>query len=626
MCGITGIIAPSLNEEQQTGIVRRMNGRLSHRGPDNQDLRKIDNGCIGHCRLSIIDLSPESNQPFTSADQRFTIVYNGELYNYRELKLELQRTKSGSTDLAYFFTTASDTEVLLAAYIRWGIKCLDHLNGMFAFAIYDYHEKKLFVARDRYGVKPLYYYHADNKLVFASELRAILGSGVKQFSINRAKIPEYLMYQTIYAPFTIVAEIQMLMPGHYMEFRDGHLQFTQYYKPAIRAQDPLSYEHTCRKVFELLAAAVNRRMIADVPFGAFLSGGIDSSAVVALMSLNNSKVKTFNISFDESEFSEAHFAALIAKKFNTDHHEIRLTPDHFLKTLPEALNAMDHPSGDGPNTYIVSKASRNAGITMALSGIGGDELFAGYDVFTRLHALGKKSWLNAVPPPIRQLSGRLIALKGTVRAGKMADLLSLPNIEFQSAYQLNRSLFPKRFANKVTDVETAFGQIAKIVSDVPRVKDHFLSAVSVAEMNTYLQNVLLRDTDQMSMAVALEVREPFLDHALVEFVLGVSDAYKFPHSPKKLLVDSMGDLLPAEIVNRPKMGFTLPWAAWLKKDLRTFSEANINQLETKALFKPGSVTGLWKAFLQGNTQVTWGRVWHLIVLNDWIEKNTVSLE
>jgi len=628
MCGINGIISEKLSEETRLSMVRRMNTTLSHRGPDNEGIWQGDNLCLGHRRLSIIDLSPEGNQPFFSNDNRYVIVYNGELYNYKELKLDLQRSTHGSGQIPYIFKTASDTEVILAAFIRWGNKCLDYFNGMYAFTIYDTLEKKLTIARDRIGVKPLYYYYGDEGLFFSSEIRPIIHSGVKSFSLNKDVVSEYAMYQTVFAPNTIIKGIKTLMPGYLLEYENGKVTTTNYYSVNKISSDSrgLSYKEICKNVYDLLGQSVQRRLVADVPFGAFLSGGIDSSAIVGLMSkVSSEKIQTFNISFDENEFSESKYAQLIAKKFNTQHHEIKLAPEDFLKQLPEALNAMDHPSGDGPNTYIVSKATKNAGVTMALSGIGGDELFAGYDVFKRMVELEKKSWLNAVPQFARIAAGYAIKKqRGTVSGNKIHELLSQEKINFASAYPLNRSLFTQKELGRLIRNENPFGTIGTIISETPQIENHLLSAVSIAEISTYLQNTLLRDADQMSMAVALEVREPFLDYKLIEFVLSVSDEHKYPHSPKKLLVDSLSDLLPDEIVNRPKMGFTLPWKHWLKNELKTFCEKNIKSLEDKKLFSPGGIKSLWDCYLNGDVTVTWSRVWHLVVLNNWIETNKIG--
>lgn len=606
-----------------------MNLTLAHRGPDNDGIWSDAAITLGHRRLSIIDLSAESNQPFFSHDKRYVIVYNGELYNYKELKLELQRAAHGTADQPYIFRTNSDTEVILAAYLRWGIKCLELFNGMYAMAIYDKETKKLVVMRDRLGVKPLYYSFSDEGFIFSSEIRPILRAGLKKFILNREVLSEYTMYQTVLAPNTIVKGIKVLMPGHYMSVEEGKVLVTQYYSvnKLSKSGDDLSYSETCHKINDLLSLAVQRRMEADVPFGAFLSGGIDSSIVVGLMSkVSNERVQTFNVSFDEGEFSESRYARIIAKRFNTNHHEIKLTPRDFLVDLPEALAAMDHPGGDGPNTYIVAKATKQSGVTMALSGVGGDELFAGYDVFKRMATLQSKAWINTVPVLARKAAGYLIKKrKGGVSGNKIEELLGLERIDFSSAYPLNRSLFTEKELNILVKNEKTFDTIRAILKLVPQEENYLLSAVSCAEINTYLQNILLRDTDQMGMAVALEIREPFLDYRLLEFVLGIKDHYKYPHTPKKLLVDSVGDLLPKEIVDRPKMGFTLPWQHWLKNELKSFCEYNVEGLEQKGLYRPGAISKLWGSYIKGDKTIVWSRLWHLIVLNNWLDQNKLDI-
>ena len=627
MCGINGFISENTSSEKRNSVVQKMNDCLAHRGPDNAGIWSDNKISLGHRRLSIIDLSDESNQPFVSNDARYIIVYNGELYNYKELKLELQRSAQGTTDSPYFFKTGSDTEVVLAAFIRYGNKCLDLFNGMFAFAIYDTKEQKLFIARDRIGVKPLYYYYGEEGFIFSSEVRPILHSGIRSFKLNREVLGEYTMYQTVFSPNTLIKGIKMLEAGHYIECRAQKVEISKHYETskAVLNSTPLSYKETCSKVNELLTLSVQRRLVADVPFGAFLSGGIDSSIVVGLMSkVSSEKVQTFNVSFDESAFSESVYARQIAKKFNTAHHEIKLKPQEFLNQLPQALHAMDHPSGDGPNTYIVSKATKEAGITMALSGIGGDELFAGYDVFKRMSNLQKKSWLNAIPLFARKAVGYGLQWQNkSVSRNKIAELIQQPRINFSTAYPLNRSLFTKIQLDCLLENNGSLNNIGSIVSEIPQVKDHLLSAVSIAEINTYLQNTLLRDTDQMSMAVALEIREPFLDYKLIEFALSIPDSYKYPHVPKKLLVDSMGDLLPDEIVNRKKMGFVLPWQIWLKNDLKSFCDMQLHSLENKTLFKKGAVIKLWQDFLKGDPGIGWARVWHLVVLSYWMNENKI---
>ena len=623
MCGINGLVSTVLSTDEKSKLVKKMNACLAHRGPDNDGIWHDDLLCLGHRRLSIIDLSAESNQPFFSHNKQYVIVYNGELYNYRELKHELQGRSQGSSTPPHIFTTNSDTEVVLAAFMRWGSECLQRFNGMFAFAIYNKENKQLFIARDRIGVKPLYYHFGEEGFIFSSEIRPIIHAGLKSFSLNPDAVAEYAMYQTVFAPNTIIKGIKMLMPGHFITYENNKANISRYHQFTIKPGEALNYQDTCQKVNELLSLSVQRRLLADVPFGAFLSGGIDSSAVVGLMSkVSTEKIQTFNISFDESEFSESKYAQVIAKKFNTQHHEIKLSPKDFLQQLPEALHAMDHPSGDGPNTYIVSKATKNAGITMALSGIGGDELFAGYDVFKRMHALQNKAWLNAVPGVARKLGGKIIRIKNkSVSGQKIEELLSQEKINFQSAYPLNRSLYTLRELRKLIPNADPFANIKTVMQQISAKDNYLLSQVTLAESQTYLQNTLLRDTDQMSMAVALEVREPFLDYKLIEFVLGIKDDLKYPHSPKKLLVDAMGDLLPGEIVNRPKMGFTLPWQKWMKEDLHDFCEKNIREFSQLPFISKSAIEQLWQNFKANDPNTSWSRIWHLIVLNDWLKEN-----
>lgn len=636
MCGINGILGlkDSMLAKQK---VQGMNTTMKHRGPDDEGIFVNEEIVLGHRRLSIIDLSAAGHQPMSSYDGRYQIVYNGELYNFRELKFELTRVVSGSDQQAYFFQTNTDTEVIIAAYARWGENCVNHFNGMFAFAIWDNLKKELFIARDRLGIKPLYYIYTNNTLAFSSEIRSLLASGLIPRQLDENSLVDYLRYQTVHAPNTIVKGVKMLMPGHYMKGSNSKITIRSYWdlkKNISHASDGKSYSEVCKDVNGLLTKAVERRLIADVPFGAFLSGGIDSSAIVGLMSkVSTEKVKTFSVTFDESEFSESQYAQLIAKKFNTDHHEIKLNPTDFLKELPNALKAMDHPSGDGPNTYIVSKATKEAGITMALSGLGGDELFAGYDVFKRSLDLNKKAWLNAVPKFMRRAGGNaLTKVKPGVAAEKIAEFLKQDSINFKSFYPLSRQMLMDRdILSILNKKELANNRVAEIItesqiSDPPAGRAGLrsqISQVSIAEISTYMQNVLLGDADQMSMAHALEVRVPFIDYMLVEYVLGVPDKYKSAKSPKKLLVDSLGDLLPPEIVNRPKMGFSFPWKNWMQNEMKGFCEQRIVSLSKHKLFNEKEVLELWNKFLNNNPKITWSRIWILVVLENWLIENQI---
>ena len=623
MCGISGIVSSQISSDKIIPALQRMNKAIAHRGPDAEGTWNDGYAYLGHRRLSIIDLSDAGKQPMHSYNKRYVITYNGELYNYKELRLQLQRAIQGTQEQPYFFSTQTDTEVILAAYMRWGKDCLQHFNGMFAFAIYDTQEKTIFIARDRLGVKPLYYSFQNNTLIFASEIRSVLQSNLIEKNISRDSLVDYLQYQTVHAPDTMIEGVSMLMPGHFIWLEKNEIQIRSYWqieKSINYDSAEKSYKEICNDVRNLFFAAVERRLVADVPFGAFLSGGIDSSAVVGAMSqVSSQQVKTFSVVFDESEFSEAQYARIVAKKFNTDHHEIKLSPGIFLQQLPEALSAMDHPSGDGPNTYIVSKATRSAGITMALSGLGSDEIFCGYDIFRRSYKLEKQWWLNLAPRLFRVPAG--LAMKNfgkSVSAQKKGEIISKALINFTSAYPLSRQvLLDDEVRKLVNRHDLPMNKVYRFLRllDYDQ-KNHKLSKYSIAEISTYMQNVLLRDTDQMSMSVALEVRVPFLDYKLVEYVLGVSDKHKYPHTPKKLLTDSLQDLLPSEIINRKKMGFVLPWEHWMRNELKGFCEEKFNSLEELGL-NPIQVKDLWNRFLKADPRIGWSRVWPLVTLSNW---------
>lgn len=624
MCGITGIHGlEGLSDPE--ALVRRMNAAIAHRGPDADGVQRVGNNVLGHRRLSIIDLSPASNQPFRSADGRYTIAFNGEIYNYRELKAAMP-------DAAW--RTGGDTEVLLEAFARWGADCLHRLHGMFAFAIHDAVTDELFLARDRMGIKPLYWYRDDEHLVFASELRALFATGLVPRRLDQDALTDYLRYQTVHEPSTIIEGVQMLEAGHWMRISDQEIRIQRWYDLVGAARkdiERMPVEEVRAEVRTRLSKAVERRLVSDVPFGAFLSGGIDSSAVVGLMAqASSSPVHTFSVVFDEEEFSEERYARIVADRFATKHTAIRLRPEDMLRMLPDALAAMDHPSADGPNTYVVSKVTKEAGITMALSGLGGDEVFAGYPVFTRTLELWQKRWVTQFPSPLRRVAAAAIAaLRPSIASDKLGELLRLDAFSVDDTFPISRNVFTdKDLVRLLRRERLPRKQVAVIMQRL--IRDDMghqlplLSQVSLGELSTYLRSVLLRDTDQMSMAHALEVRVPFLDHELVEFVLGVSDGAKFPRTPKQLLVESLGDLLPSEIVNRPKMGFTLPWEHWMRGELKDFCAERIKHLDARGEFRKGAVYGLWERFLGRDRRVNWSRLWSLVVLADWLERNGIE--
>jgi len=623
MCGITGIYGME-ETVKATVVLRRMNDCIAHRGPDDEGTFVVPGIALGHRRLAIIDLSPGGHQPMQSADGNLEIIFNGEIYNFQETKKLLP---------SYPFKTKSDTEVILAAYQQFGAACIRHFNGMFAFAIWDKSKKELFIARDRLGIKPLYYYRNGDQILFSSEIRGLLASGMVPSRINRDALQDYFTYQTVHGPQTIVRDVFCLMPGHHLTIGPGKFEISEYWSLNGNRSDEAKdqgYEEICKRVNELLTASVKRRLISDVPFGAFLSGGIDSSAVVGLMSrVHTGRVKTFNISFDESAFSEAVYARAVAKRFNTDHHELVLKPGDFLNLLPAALKAMDHPSGDGPNSYVVSRITRENGITMALSGLGGDEVFAGYPIFGRSLKLDEQKWIFSLPAPVRRSLGSILhRIRPGIATSKIKQVLNLPDGEFENTFPIARKVQGEMELKNLLAVEgITKDAVAGIVSSELR-KGHnhipLLSKVSIAEITTYMQNVLLRDTDQMSMAVALEVRVPFLDYELVEYVLGIPDKYKKPVFPKKLLVESLGDLLPEEIVHRKKMGFVFPWEVWLRNEMKTFCRERIHSLAKRDFIHGAHLLKQWELFLRNDPAVRWTDMWICVVLENWMIENGIE--
>lgn len=619
MCGITGAVFKK-GDHVTRELISSMNSAIAHRGPDAEGIYIHENIGLGHRRLSIIDTSDAGNQPFFSHDQHIVVVFNGEIYNYFELKEELKGN--------FEFKTQTDTEVIVAAYKKWGVNCIERFNGMFAFALFDKQADRFIIVRDRLGIKPLYIAEKNGALLFASELRAILKSGSIERKLNAEALTDYLRYQTVHAPNTIVEGVKMLMPGHYLIWDNNQMHTRCYWKPSDHSgrQSGIDKTEAKRTVKELLQNAVEIQMRADVPFGAFLSGGIDSSIIVGLMAEQSTlPVETFSVTFHEKEFDESPYSTLIAKRFNTKHHPIQLSSRDFMHKVPEALSAMDHPSGDGPNTFVVSEVTRKAGMKMVLSGLGGDELFAGYDVFKRLYSLEQKKWLNATPRIIRSLAGSTLQkIKPSVAADKLKELLSAEEVEMARAYKLSRQVWmDNSIAKLLKSNEQKDNYVEKIFKTTSSLSGGVITKVSIAEIETYMQNVLLRDTDQMSMKHALEIRVPFLDHRLVEFVLGLDDLVKFPNEPKQLLVESMQGIIPSEVVNRPKMGFTFPWAYWMKTDLLAFCEEGLDHLKGLRAIDETFLMEVWNKFLNNDSTFTWSRLWPLVVLGHWIKENDI---
>ena len=628
MCGIAGLL--NFPKKNGKAALEKMLSAIAHRGPDDCGSFSDKRVALGHQRLSIIDLSSLGHQPMLTADKRYVIVYNGEVYNYRDIRTDLQQK-------GYSFRSDSDTEVILYAFAEWGSDCLQAFNGMFAFAIYDTFEKKVFMARDRLGIKPLYLARLpEGRLIFASEIRAITQSGLFEAKLNEQVLSVFLKYQSVPPPQTLVRGIELLPAGHYLSVDKEGIEEKKYWDASQSKGNGLpgneaSPEQTVRQLFE---TGVQNRLIADVPLGAFLSGGIDSSLIVGVMSqFSERSVKTFTVAFEDERFEDGRYARLVAQKFNTEHTEVSLSLDDLLHQVPDALAAQDHPSGDGINTYIVSKAARQSGLTVVLSGLGGDELFAGYAGFGRLYRQQqfRQAW-KFLPSAFRKNFGTsLEKYAPSIKVHKLAQMLQTDG-SLSTVYPLTRQFYaPGQIENLLSSSmpnnhrDPYIELLQKHLPVLQQQSQRVISQISFAELNTYMHDVLLRDTDQMSMAKALEIRVPFLDHKLVEYVMTLSDHQKFKKGHQKfLLVNAFKDILPLEVVNRPKQGFIMPFDSWMRGPLREMCKNHLNTVAALPVFNSTAVQQMWMDFQRGSKTISWSRLWLLVALGAWIQRQGIK--
>lgn len=613
MCGICGAI----NIRIEKSTLDAMVDSLRHRGPDDSGIYTDESGiALGQTRLSIIDLSSGGHQPMVSSDGRHVMVFNGEIYNFLELQDQLKK-------VGYEFRSGSDTEVLINAFDHWGVECLGRLKGMFAFAIYDKVGRSLFIARDRFGEKPLYYSRTTSGgFLFASELRSLLVSGAIERELNTDVIGEFLSTQTVHPPATLVKDISALESGHYILVSENSFEKKCYWKPTVgRNDDDLTTAFS--RVRELFMASVGRQLISDVPLGAFLSGGIDSTILVGVASLLSSKkFSTYTVAFDDSEFKDGYYSQKAADFFKTDHHEIKLKIDDVLHQVPAALNAFDHPSADGINTYLVSGAVAKSGLKVALSGIGGDEIFAGYDNFKLLSSLQEKSrWIGLFPKSARRgLTSLFERDQISIHTKKKLAYLK-SNLSLSAAYEITRKFYFDLQIEK-------FGlkNRRNIIQSIEFQHGNSFSAISELELQYYMHDVLLRDTDQMSMNHALEVRAPFLDYELVDYVMSLPDDFKKDKSVNKpLFVNALMEFIPEELISRQKQGFSMPFDRWIRNELHSFCSDRLRNLKSMGLLEPDYIDSVWKQFKIKPQTINWSRIWLLVSLSNWISKNGIRV-
>ncbi len=617
MCGIAGIFQFRKGNNHHDALHRMIHCQ-AHRGPDGQGAYEepSDGIYLGHLRLSIIDLSAQASQPMKDADDRYMLIFNGEIYNYQEIR-------SGISD--YPFKTQSDSEVILASYRKWGKDCVKYFNGIFGLAIWDKKEKSLFISRDQLGIKPVYFALDPDKIVFASEIRALLSSGLLPKKINQSALYDYLTYQSTLGSDTLIENIIRLEPGHSLFIKNGKMEKFQYWDLlAERKFEFENQESVQRQVKEKVLGAVRRQMVSDVPIAAFLSGGIDSSIMVACMALQSDQpVNTFTLAFDEQQYDESEHAEVIAKKYKTNHHKINLASNDILEQIPNIIYQMDNPSGDGINSYIVSAAIRNAGMKVAISGLGGDELFAGYGYAKMYKRVIDQNGMWSFSKPLRHLGARILSKAKSSSKQKFSQILKTDHPSLHTLYPVFRAVFSKPEINKILQDRGTGGLFIKYLasheSDLSRLPG--LSRFSAGDILGYTEGVLLKDSDQMSMANSIELRVPFFDIDLVEYVMAIPDTYKNPVTPKKLLVDAMDQMIPESIWNRKKMGFTLPWNTWLRGELHTYCKNALNDLADRGLMNGSVIRDYLARFEKNDSSVSWSRIWTLVVLEKWMQQH-----
>jgi asparagine synthase (glutamine-hydrolysing) len=652
VCGICGVAFASRKTDAEARV-RAMAAAMRHRGPDEEGFlaghARAPGLALGMRRLSIIDLAG-GHQPAWNETKDVAVIFNGELYNYRDLRERL-------TLCGHRFTTQSDTEILVHAWEEWGEDSLTELRGMFAFALLDLRERYatapiLFLARDPLGIKPLYYTQTPEGFAFASEVRALLASGVVPKRLSQDAVTSYVLFGSVSEPVTLVEGVFSLPPGHRMLLHVPERRRVPRARPwwdnaaspaAREPHKPSDFSSAAKQLRPLLEDAVRAHLIADVPVGLFLSSGLDSGAIAALAAQARSGIQSFTLTFPGTAFDEAELARLAANRFKTKHTEVPLSGESALARIDEALAALDQPTMDGINTYFVSWAARQVGLKVALSGLGGDELFAGYQTFAdtpRLARLIKCAWF--VPSVARQMTAPLVAgiaaRPGSPDAGRKAAAAWAYPDALPHAYFFARTLFPPgqleriiepRFrpstvsADGVTLEPTWLGWLGRTADEARKMEP--AAGVSWLEMRTYMTSTLLRDTDSVSMAQSLEVRVPLLDTPLVEFAGSLPDAARRrPGAQKALLAEALGDLLPQEILGQRKRTFTLPWEEWLRGPLRARMEASFADAAPPlaGYVRPGGLRLVWTDFLAGKT--TWSRPWSLYVLNEWCRRHLAA--
>jgi asparagine synthase (glutamine-hydrolysing) len=613
MCGICGVVHRDPTRPVDPAMLVRMRDTMVHRGPDDAGIYTAAGVGLGHRRLSIIDLATGA-QPMANTDRTVWIVFNGEIYNYVELR---DAVRGGR----HTFTTSSDTEVLVRLYETFGDELVTHLNGMFAFALWDERQRRLLLARDRVGEKPLYYTACDGDLVFASEIKALLQHPSVRAELEPTAVDEFMAYGYVQTPRTIFRDICRVPEGHILEWRNGRISIRQYWDFTFEPDERATFDDHVARVRELLTDAVRLRLRSDVPLGVLLSGGVDSSAVTALLARAGGRVKTFSIGFDGGPaFNEQAYARRVAREFHTDHHEIILSPQAFRDFVPSFVHHMDEPVTEAAAIplYFVSKLSAQH-VKVVLSGEGSDELFGGYPIYRYMQWIER---FRRLPAGVRSAATRaLLAATDSPKVRKYAQLARLPldrrylNVHLYDP-ALRASIYTPEFQSRLA----AFDPADRLRPYYRRTETwDVLSRLLYVDTKTWLPNNLLIKADRMSMAASIELRVPFLDHRLVEYAATIPSRFKIKGAEgKHILKRALSGLLPREILYRPKMGFPTPVARMFKGDLSTFVDDMLldRRAITRGIVDPQAVRRLVDEHRSGRADHQ-SALWRLIILEQW---------
>lgn len=626
MCGIAGKIYIDNKKRIIESDIAEMITAINHRGPDDSGVYCRDNVGLGHARLSIIDTSLLGHQPMLNEDGSIWIVFNGEIYNFQDLRNDLQ----GS---GYKFKSRTDTEVIIALYEKYGEDCLKFLRGMFSFAIWDNKDKKLFIARDRIGKKPLNYFWDSNNnvFIFSSEIKAIFKNKEVKKDINYEAIDHYLSLQYIPSPFTIFKNIHKLPPAHYLVLKNGQIKIQKYWQIDFNEKLNLSEDEWKENIINKFKESVSLRMISDVPLGAFLSGGIDSSAVVAIMSeLSSEPVKTFSIGFGEADYNETQFARIIANKFKTEHHEFIVEPKA-IDILPRLVHHYEEPFADSSAipTWYLSELTRKH-VAVALNGDGGDENFGGYERYMAHKAdlLSQKVPIILNNYLVRGTARTLNSLLRTRLTQKIERFLNTNQQDPRTNY-IHRifgftkdhkdDLYNQSFKNKLNNnIIKHSEEILEQLFATNRASDP-LDKVFYTDINSYIPGDLMVKVDIATMAHSLESRSPFLDHEFMELMAKMPSSFKIKGLNKKyILKEALRSRLPEEILDRPKMGFGVPLEQWFRNDLKDLVVDNLlsKKALNRGLFNEDFIRGLVYGHINKKTNNSY-KLWQLLFLEQW---------